>query len=433
MRKLFSIVFSAVLLLILSGQGAWAQNAELTAGGGAFVPGTIKHSDRTVLHDDIVHYRYDVVVGPGQFDVIRLHRVVKERVPYHPVRTLDGVLLLPGSPNYFEAIFMAPLISSAIAWDHSIVVFLAQNNIDVWGMDYGWALVPAETTDFNFMKGWGVVKDTRHAEIALSLARQIRGITDQGFGPLHVLGFSYGGIVAYSLAGEETQQPRFSRNVKGIVIDDVAMKFKEQSIRDYYCSSVAIDQANLDAGVYNDDSGLFLKQVSDLALSAPTDPSPIVPDFTNYQLALVFGASTGLLNGQFWHFVGGYLDANGIPSDLRFTVAQLWLDLLQNIPPHLPMQSDFDVDAVFCGAVKVPFDDHLREIAIPILFAGAGGGFGEYGYYTTSLTASKDVTKFTVSETGDRQTDFGHADTVLATDADTLVWQPVLDWLRAHR
>lgn len=71
-------------------------------------------------HGNNVHYTYDVVVGPSKFDKIRLHRVV----------------------------------------------------------------VPAETTDFNFMKAWGVVKDSQHATIAFGLARGIRGFSGQGFGPL---------------------------------------------------------------------------------------------------------------------------------------------------------------------------------------------------------------------------------------------------------
>jgi len=440
MRRLFSIMFSAVLLLIVSGQGTWAQNGEFSGGKGVFAPGTITHSGRTVLQDDIVHYRFDVVVGPGKFDVIRLHRVVKERMPRHPVRTVDGVLLLPGAPNFFEAIFMAPLISSVPAWDRSIVVFLAENNIDVWGMDYGWALVAAETTDFNFMKGWGVAKDAQHAEIALSLARQIRGITDQDFGPLHLLGFSYGTYVAYSVAGEETQWPHFLRNVKGIIPVDCPRRSADASVRAYYCSDIVQYRDMLKAGVYSDDSGLFLKQLSDLALSAPGDPSPNIPGLTNYQAALFLGTSTWLLDGDpiFWHFVAGagaeFLDPFWIPSDLQYTEARLWLDLLQAVPPHLPVQADVDTDAVDCGNAVLPwFDAHLGEIAVPILYVGARGGTGEYGYYTTSLTASKDVTKFTVSLTGDRPTDFGHADQFLSKDAQALVWQPILNWVKAHR
>ena len=30
-----------------------------------------------MLGGDLAHFRYDVAVGPGQFDVIRLHRVVR--------------------------------------------------------------------------------------------------------------------------------------------------------------------------------------------------------------------------------------------------------------------------------------------------------------------------------------------------------------------
>jgi hypothetical protein len=156
----------------------------------------------------------------------------------------------------------------------------------------------------------------------------------------------------------------------------------------------------------------------------------IIPGLTNYQTALFVGATGNPPIS--WHFVGGYFDRNGIPTDLQYTEARLWLDFLQTIPPHLPVQTDLDGDALFCGTVKVPFDDHLGEIAVPILYVGTGGGFGQYGYYTTTLTASKDVTKFTVSVTGDRSTDFGHADLFLSRDAETLAWRPILNWLKGH-
>jgi hypothetical protein len=397
---------------------------------------SIRHMDRTVLGEDVVHYRFDVVVGPGKFDVIRLHRVVREKSPYQPVHTVGGVLLLPGSPNFFEAIFMAPLISQATAWDHSIAIFLAESKVDVWGMDYAWSFVPTGQQNFKFMESWGIAKDTQHAELALTLSRAIRAATGQGSGRLEVLGFSYGGAIAYAAAGDETQQPRTLRNIKGVISADMPVKFQEQFNRDYRCNLMAADQANLDAGVYTDDSGVFLKQLSDLAVSAPDDPSSIFPGMTNYQAAEFLGTSTWLADSNpiFWHFVAGYLDENSIPSDLRYTDSRLWRDLLGDVPPHLPMQSDWDIDAMLCG-VDVPFDSHLQQIAVPILYVGAGGGFGTYGYYTTSLTASTDITKFTVQFQPDdqRMLDFGHADLFLAKDADKLVWQPILDWLVAHR
>ena len=44
-------------------------------------PGVTRLSERIPLKDGIVHFRYDVTVGPGPFDAIRLHRVIKERQP----------------------------------------------------------------------------------------------------------------------------------------------------------------------------------------------------------------------------------------------------------------------------------------------------------------------------------------------------------------
>lgn len=81
------------------------------------------------------------------------------------------------------------------------------------------------------------------------------------------------------------------------------------------------------------------------------------------------------------------------------------------------------------------FDDHLNRIAVPILYVGSAGGAGLLGYYTTTLTASKDITKFTVQFFPDDQQalDFGHADLFMARDAETLVWRPILDWIVAHR
>jgi len=397
----------------------------------------IRHMDRTVLGEDVVHYRFDVLVGPGRFDVIRLHRIVREKQPYKPIHTVGGVLLLPGGPNFFEAIFMAPLISQALAWDESIAVFLAKNKVDVWGMDYSWAMVPAEQQNFKFMKSWGVERDAHHAQIALSLARAIRGATGQGFSLLELLGFSYGGAVAYAVAGEETQRPRGLRNVEGLISADMPMKFQEKFVRDYYCTFQAADQANLDTGIYSDDGGVFDTQLYDLGMSAPDDPSPFFPGLTNYLAIEFLGASTWLLNGSpiFWHFVAGYLDENGIPSDLRYTDSRVWRDLVGHVPPHFPMQADWDTDALFCGAADVPFDNHLQEIAVPILYVGAAGGFGTYGYYTTTLTLSNDITKFTVQFQPDdqRMSDFAHGDLFLAKDADKLVWKPILDWIVAHQ
>ena len=42
---------------------------------------------RQPISGNIVHYAFQGPVGPGPFDVIGIHRVVKERAPHQPMDT----------------------------------------------------------------------------------------------------------------------------------------------------------------------------------------------------------------------------------------------------------------------------------------------------------------------------------------------------------
>ena len=425
------VVFACIAALALSAaaQTTWA----VRGANGALINVTIRHVDRTVLGRDVAHYRFEVAIGPGKFDVIRLHRVVREKHPWQPVHTVTGVLLCPGAPNSFEMIFMEPLISPGLAWDHSVTAFLAKKNIDVWGIDYRWALVPAETKQFKFMKGWGLERDVEDAKIALSLSRLIRGATGQGFDRLHVLGFSYGVFMAYAIGNQETQLPYSLRNVKGLIAADWGMVYPADSpMRAMACDPIPDLQAQYDSGVYYEDNS-GLKQIGDLARSAPDDLSPFADGFTNYQFALLVGASGD--PPIYWHFVGGVFNEAGITTGLQYTDPWLWIDVIRAVPPYLALKADLDTDKVNCYDVLAPFDDHLGEVTIPILYVGSAGGTGDVGSYSATLTASTDFTKFTVQLHPDeeRALDFGHADLFTAKNADKLVWKPIVDWLVAHK
>jgi hypothetical protein len=56
------------------------------------------------------------------------------------------------------------------------------------------------------------------------------------------------------------------------------------------------------------------------------------------------------------------------------------------------MREAFDQNALPCNELDLPYDDHLAEVKVPILYVGARGGFGEYGVYSTTLLGSRDVT-----------------------------------------
>jgi pimeloyl-ACP methyl ester carboxylesterase len=439
LRALLALRPLSIGMACLALCAALALPVQANAGGPAPARFTIVHSDRTELGDGIAHYRYDVAMGPGKYDVVRIHRVVREKRPGKPVSTRDAVMMLPGSPTSFEGIFMAPMVTGVSEPDHSIVIFLAKNDIDVWGMDYGWALVPPEETDFEFMGQWGVAKDVAHAESALSFVRSMRVGTGQGNGRLHLLGLSYGGQVAYPLVGEEALQPPGLRNVKGMIVLDIGVKFEDEADREVYCALAESNQALLESDPpsnYANTIGSSFQWLAYLAAFAPNDASPFFDGFTNWQAALFVGARTELLTGESWHLVGGYLDEYGIPSSLRFTDDQFWVAAMgAAYTPYYPRRLDVDTAQVMCGTIDTPLDDHFAQITVPILHVGAKGGFGPSAYASTTFTASRDVTTITVQRLSDADEamDFGHVDTVLAKDAESLVWRPILDWIMAHR
>ena len=423
-RVAMSGVWLVMAALLVAGvSGGRASSEEPIYGRDSLPQGVITNATRTVLGNDVAHYTYDVRLGPGDFEVIRLHRIVRERSLNRPIVAVDSLFMLTGAPNTFEGLYMAPSVSPVLDWDQSIVAFFAKNDVDVWGMDFGWALVPAGTTDFGFMQGWGLARELRDVDAALRIAQAMRRATGQGSGRMHLLGMSYGASVAYAVAAEETQKPYGLRKIKGIIPVDNMLKTDVEAVRIGFCNGATTGLARLAAGIYQNPSGANLKLYADLASSLPDEQSPFVPAFTNLQFFLL-----AMTTGNPSHFAGG------TTAGLYYSDLQVLLDVARNAPPYTPVQMWVDINSTGCGESDVPFDDHVGEIAIPILYVGAAGGNGGLGLYTLALTSSDDVTINIVQLLDDasRAVDFGHVDLILARDADTLVWTPILNWINEH-
>ena len=89
---------------------------------------------------------------------------------------------------------------------------------------------------------------------------------------------------------------------------------------------------------------------------------------------------------------------------------------------------------IACDEEDVPFDDHLGDVNVPVLYFGAAGGNGLHASFTTTLLGSADVTVEVVQKLTDaeRPFDFGHLDILTGDEARDLVWLPILDWLEAR-
>lgn len=426
-KSLYLLVIGALVLPTL----ATAQPAEPNPAAAAAQ--AFSNVERRALTADVAEYSFKVRVGSGPYDQIGIHRVVKEIAPNVPARAAKGVFMVHGDVWGFDGAFLSSAASPAIPDAHALPVFLAEQGVDVWGIDLRWTLVPGDTTDFSFMQSWGIEQDAHDVGFALAVARFTRAITGSGFDKLYLLGWSRGGQIGYAYLNNETQLPPGLRQVKGYIPVDIYLKTDDATLRQAACDRLAAAPVTPVST-----NGQLFQLLGTLAEVAPDQPTPVPPlaGLTNRQAALFAGALTFQLFQPvpFYHFVGGSFDANNLPSSLLYTDVTGFFDFEKGASPFEPSKVVNDGDEATCEQNDVPFDDHLADIKVPVFYVGAGGGFGEFGLYTTSLLGSTDVTSHIVHKVpaAQRIVDYGHADLFLANDAQTEVWQPILSWLQAH-
>src|SRR5262249_32274851 len=228
---------------------------------------------RSVI-DDVVEYAFLVKVGPSEREVIRLHRVTRASPSGFPVPAEHVVFMVHGDAWGFDAAFLGSVLSSNAPRNQAIAVFLAQNNVDVWGVDLRWAQVPGNTTNFSFMRDWGIDTHIRDLSVGLGVTRLLRGFSGLGFSQLLLLGWSNGGILSYALANEETRSPERMRHLRGMIPVDIAFKFSptDEPQRLAACKRYASFKSEFDSGIsYTDNRSLHT--IGQLAVTSPDAPS----------------------------------------------------------------------------------------------------------------------------------------------------------------
>lgn len=423
-----SLFLAAALLLSFSlSEAITAQPVEPAAAAAQ----AVANLERRELAANIAEYTFTLRVGDGPYDVIGVHRIVRETSPGVPARTTDGVFLAPGDIWNFRAAFLTGT--------RPLPVFLAENGIDVWGIDYRWTRVPANAADTSFMQDWGLEQDAADVAYALGVARHVRAMTGSGFDRLFLLGWSRGGQIGYALLGNETQLPPGLRNVQAFIPVDIYVKTDVPQLQSFACQRLAATEAAIAGGAHANAVGGLITALGTLATVDPDGASILGGGMTNREAGLLVGQATFALQGglepaPFYHFTGGVFGADGKPAGLLYANEADLFAFEAAASPFQPNRELADAEAATCDATDVAWDDHLGAITVPVLYIGAGGGFGEYGIYTTTLLGSTDVTSLVINKVPapQRILDYGHADLFVAHDADELVWQPMLDWITAH-
>jgi hypothetical protein len=288
------------------------------------------------------------------------------------------------------------------------------------------------------MRDWNLDLVVGDGRLAIRIARLARTFMGDGFEQVYALGWSRGSWPLWALANAEAPRPFWQRDIAGIIPVDGVYKVGPQfeSQRQLFCDNLAQIEAMIEGGTYQVPHD-FLIQVGDMAVQDPEGASPLVPDWTNYQVALdlasrTFNWTTPIV--PHYHFAKGIFDEAGATTDLTYTPPDFWIEQLQQVAPVEAAPFMADTSRISCDETDVVYDDYLANITVPVFYVGAAGGFGETGAHTSTLVGSDDVSTLIVEveAPGENIIDFGHSDLFQAAAARELFWEPVADWIWAR-
>jgi hypothetical protein len=395
----------------------------------------VRDFQREVLVGDIVHYSLVLSVGPGEYDVIGLHRVVRERRPYVPIRAPQSLFLVHGMGKDFTGCFLPGRKSPLLPDDFGFAVFMAQHDVDVWGIDSSYLLVPLGVGDFSFAQDWGMDKCIDDIETGVAVARLVRLFTGNGLRKMTLGGYSQGGLMGFGLLNRETQLRPGRRTIGSYISMDSGLGSDDPYLKEIACASFIPYLERWEAGIYAiwDDPDGFYYDIGYFAQTDPYGSSPYYGEFTNLQVFLFFTATSTPPSTE--HYWAASFDESEMPVDFTYTTrvsaTEFWM---RWAPMNPPTHQWVDINAILCGENDSAWETHLGEVDMPVLSLEAAGGGGPGQAGTLDRLVNADVTRHVVRilPPEDAWLDFGHVDLFTAENAAVEAWQPTLDWIESQ-
>jgi len=366
-----------LVLLLLFATHAIASAAEFNAVGAARelkgAPG-------------VYEWTFEATVGKSPFDKVALHRVAKGPTP--PPHPAAVVLYLPGTNMNGEVALEDPR--------YSLQVYLAEQGVDVWSMDYRTHFIPPETpqSDLAELAGW--TNDLFESDVDAA-AKFVSKET--GHDKLFVAGFSRGVEFAYLYAAMHPER------VAGIIAIDG------------FIPSHPMRAAPPEPGQYADDVGgkhlTYDKRrtLMQMVIDNPDQPAPI-PKYKTARENLehvMYDAAPG--NGAFANMQGGFSDPL-VLARLLIAFDRYWPAVQDGENPFTPAL------LATLAASKIPV----------IAFASTNFGADWPGQVeaASKSTGAPDpsFTKFD---------GWGHLDVLAGTKSEPDVFAPTAAWIKQHQ
>lgn len=351
----------------------------------------IKHNG-----DNIIKMRKVIRVGPGEFDLIGINRVKKNKCRC-PKAT---IVMVPGSSSDFDTSF------------DRMATYFAKDDMDIWGIDFRYSFVPnnngsspyCTTTGCNFMKDWDTNLHISDLDTVVKMA-ELSSPNNKVF----LLGWSHGAYFTYRYAIDHP-------NLNGIIPIDIIYNL-DQTFTDIVAKTlieISARQAKINSGIFYEDV-LLQKFIAYQAIINPDGMSIVIPGLTNKQAALFALTQTYRLGiNPIPNFIYNQGDLTKLKyADFNFVLQQgINLNSFQSILTQLELREQW-------------LNPTIPGITVPILYIGAEFGLGTYGSYTPNIISNTNpnVDIHIIP-------DYGHADLVYSTTANNDVWKTILKWIK---
>src|SRR5271155_3423046 len=374
-RRHLALDLLAVLLLFFATH-ATASAAEFNAVGAARelkgAPG-------------VYEWTFKATVGKSPFDKVALHRVAKGPTP--PPHPAAVVLYLPGTNMNGEVALEDPR--------YSLQVYLAEQGVEVWSMDYRTHFIPPETppSDLSELAGW--TNDLFESDIDAAA----KFVSEKsGRSRIFVAGFSRGVEFAYLFAAMHPER------VAGIIA------------LDGFIPTHPMRTEPVAPGQFADDIGgkhlTYDKRykLMQMVIENPDQPAPI-PKYKTARENLehvMYDAAPG--NGAFANMPGGYSDA-AVLAKLLIGYDRYWPSVQDGENPLTP-----EILAA------------LKASKIPVIAFASTNFSTRWPSEVEAASKSTGAADFSFTKFDN----WGHLDVLAGTKSESEVFAPTAAFIKQH-